>query len=340
MNLDFIEIAKFINKDRINFSYLERNASFQGAERYSFDRCSKLEVWYFEGIQQLKIRGSLPYWINGHNYYSSLNDWKEGLDYMGGCLGMNLYSGLITAFEFGTIQEIPFDESSFLKNHVAMKGMECREFFKGKKLTGKEFHSPSLKVKLYDVNRNIKNKLDKPIQEELRSLFGWNRESHYIKLESHYKKPEALFGANLYLDELISESFQIRLQMDLIKTYQNIMKTGKAIIPDKKADINAGTIPLLVLKELEEIHNFKTEDLIKQKLKEIPEDILSPADRKARQRILRENLKKISLRGASEFDISELLKAKINPENQAAENKNPFIWEEKGEDILSPIQLT
>lgn len=318
MNLDYIEIAKFISKDKVNFSYLERNASFHGAERFSFDRCNKLEVWYYETIQQIKIKGSLPYWINGHNYFSSLNDWKEGFDYMGGCLGFNLYSGLVTTFEFGTIQEIPFNESSFLKNHIGIKGMEGRDYYKGKTLTGKEFISHALKVKLYDINRNIKNKLDKPIQEEISRLFGWNKANHYIKIESHYKKPEALLGQSLYLDELISESFQKRLQKDLIKTYQNIMKTGKAIIPEKKADINAGTIPLLILKELEEIHNFKTEDLIKQKLKEIPEVILSLSDRKARQRILRENLKKISLKGVSEFDISELLKAKIPNEESFA----------------------
>ena len=336
MNLDFIEITKFISKDRVNFSYLEKIAFYKwGAERYYFDRCNRIEVWYNEAMNQLKIKGSLPYWINGHNYFSSLNDWKEGLDYMGGCLDVNLYSGLIESFEFGTIQEIPFPEASFLKNHIGIKGMQPREFFKGKTLTGKEFHSPALKVKLYDVSRNIKNKLDKPIREEISRLYGWNRDKNYIKIENHYRKPEALFRGNVYLDELLSENFQKRLQNSLFSTYQRIMKTGKTTIPEKKADINAGTIPLLILKELEEIHNFKTEELLRQKLKEIPEDILSPADRKARQRILRENLKKISLKGKSEFDISELLKAKIRQEEEAPKNSSSFICEEKGEEILS-----
>jgi hypothetical protein len=335
MNLDYIEISKSISKDKINFAYLDKNASFQGAERYYFDRCKRLEVWYYEITQQIRIKGSLPYWLNGHNYYSSLEDWKEGIDYMGGCLGINLYTGLIEAFEYGTIQEIPFNESAFLKNHVAIKGMQAKEYYKGKVLTGKEFHSPSLKVKLYDINRNIKNKLEKPIQDEISRLWGWNRASHYIKLENHYKKPEALLGGYISLHELISSGFQYGLKEELIKTYQSIMKTGKAIIPEKKADINAGTIPLLVLKELEEIHLFKTEELIRQKLKEIPEDILSPADRKARLRMLRENMKKISIRGESEYDISKLLKAKLSQGQQPSENSSPFIWDKKGEEILS-----
>jgi hypothetical protein len=55
-----------------------------------------------------------------------------------------------------------------------------------------------------------------------------------------------------------------------------IMKTGKVILPGHKADFNAGTIPLFILKELESVYNFNTEDLINNILKTIPEDIFSP----------------------------------------------------------------
>jgi len=79
-------------------------------------------------------------------------------------------------------------------------------------------------------------------------------------------------------------------------------------------------------------NNFNVEDLLKGKLKEISEDILSPADRKARLKILRDNLKKISISGKSEFDISELLEAKIQQEENHC---TPFLCEEKGEEILS-----
>lgn len=89
------------------------------------------------------------------------------------------------------------------------------------------------------------------------------------------------------------------------------MKTGNAVIPSHKADINAGTIPLMILKELEAVYNFNTEELIKGKLKSIPEDIFSLADRKARLRTIRDNLKKISLQVQSKYDISGLLQARI-----------------------------
>ena len=335
MNLDYVGVTKFLNKDNINFHYLHKEASYNGAEKYFFEGCRKLEVWYYENLKQVKIKGSIPYWMNGHNYFSSLEEWKEGLDYLSSCLNLNLYSGLVECFEFGTFQEVPFSEELFLRNHIKLAGYECREYFKGNILTGKEFINPSLKVKMYDASRNIKNKLNKPIQEEISRLYGWDRAKHYIKFENHFKDPQAYFKGNVYVNDLLDSSFQKQLQTDLISTYKRIMKTGNLILPEKKADLNAGTLPLLILKELEGIYNFRTEDLLKAKLKAIPERILSTDDKKARLKILRGNLKKISNQGKSEYDITELLEAKILLENESIEKPYPFYWEGKGEEILS-----
>jgi len=335
MNLDYIEITKFLDKDKANLEYLQREALYPNASKYSFQGCKKVEIWHYPERNQLSVKGSIPYFINGHNFHSTLEDWKEGLDYLSSCLNLNLYSGLIEAFEFGTIQEIPFSENAFLRNHVKIPGMVSKEYNQGHIITGKEFISPIMKVKLYDSNRNIKNKLDKPLQEEISRLWGWEREKHYIKLENHYKKPEAHFRGNLFLKEILSSEFQITLQRELFKTYQNIMKTGNAKLPERKADINAGTIPLIILKELESIYHFNSEEMLKAKLKEIPEEILSPADRKARMKILRENLKKISISGKSEFDISELLEARIQQGDNPEESGTPFLYSENREEILS-----
>ena len=49
-------------------------------------------------------------------------------------------------------------------------------------------------------------------------------------------------------------------------------------------------LPLLVLKDLETVHGFNVEDLLIQKLKTIPEEVLTSEDRKARKRQLRKML--------------------------------------------------
>ncbi len=311
MNLDYIDVSKFLDKDKICLDYLQRNAIYDGAEMYYFSGCRKIEVWMRQATNQVNIKGSIPYFINGHNFYASHKDWMEGLDYIQGCLKVNIYSGQVNNFEFGTIQEIPFPEPDFLSHHIKVRGMEARAYHKGQVLTGREFVSPSLKIKLYDVQRNIKTKLDKPIRADLSRDYGWDSKKHYIKLENHYRQPEAYFKGNVQLSELLSSSFQQDLKKGLLTSYQSIMKTGTTAIPKSKADINAGTIPLMILKELEELYGFNTEELIKGKLKEIPEDVFSLDDRKARLRTIRDNLKKISQKGGSSYDIEELLQARL-----------------------------
>jgi hypothetical protein len=85
-------------------------------------------------------------------------------------------------------------------------------------------------------------------------------------------------------------------------------------------------LPLIVLKELEELFGFRTEELLKEKIKAMPDSILTPSDKKSRSKMIRDNLKKITTKDASEYDISELLKEKIND----PDSSTPFICEEKG----------
>lgn len=338
MNLDFIHISKHIGKDTTNFAYLQEAATYNDStKKYVFDRCEKLQIFHNPNTNILTVKGSLPYWLNGHNYNSSIEDWKEGLDYLSGCLNTNIYTGNIEAFEFGSIQEIPFSASSLLHNHISIKGMTPQEYRQGKTLTGKYFKSPALTVKMYDAGRNIK-KLNKAIRETLSKSFAWDSTKQYIKLENHYKKPYEYFKQQLTPSILISDHFQKVLQMDLIETYSKIMKTGKIKLPENKKDINAGTIPLMVLLELSEVYGFNAEEMLKTLLKEIPQDIMSKEDIKARLHIIRSNLRKLQSSQNSEFDISKLLHEKITIPDEALSTSS-FLYEGKGEEIF-PTSIT
>jgi hypothetical protein len=92
------------------------------------------------------------------------------------------------------------------------------------------------------------------------------------------------------------------------------MKTGIIKLPEDKKNINAGTIPLLILKELEALFHFNSEELIYLKLKSIPEEILNKNDKKARKAILSSNFDKININANfSNYDItSKLESTKIN----------------------------
>jgi hypothetical protein len=92
------------------------------------------------------------------------------------------------------------------------------------------------------------------------------------------------------------------------------MKTGIIKLPEDKKDLNAGTIPLIILKELEALFPFNSEELIFMKLKSIPEEILNKNDKKARKAILSSNFDKINNNAnLSNYDItSKLESTKIN----------------------------
>lgn len=54
------------------------------------------------------------------------------------------------------------------------------------------------------------------------------------------------------------------------------------VIPPHKADINTGTILLMILKGLESVYKFNTEDLVKHIHKVNPEAVFKPSNGKAR----------------------------------------------------------
>jgi hypothetical protein len=234
MNFDYIEISKAIRKDSVNMHYLQLAATYPDMEKYFFDGCERLSVCFHTSTGIMKVKGSLPYWLNGHNYFSSLDDWKEGLEYLGGCLCVNLFSGDLVCFEYGTILEVPFPAPAILQNHIRLPRFNPKEYRRGNVLTGKEFTSPALKVKLYDANRNMKNKLSLPIREDLQKYHGWNPAKPYIKVELHYKQPEAMMGGIPKAHQIFDPVFQNWIKNDLLTHYQAIMKTGKVNLPTKK----------------------------------------------------------------------------------------------------------
>ncbi|HMU59466.1 MAG TPA: hypothetical protein PKD42_14435, partial [Chitinophagaceae bacterium] len=88
--------------------------------------------------------------------------------------------------------------------------------------------------------------------------------------------------------------------------YQSIMK-AKTIELRNKKQLTSSTIPLIILKEYESLLPCKAEDLIKQKIKAIPAEILTKDDKKSRRRQIGYNWKKITSDSPCKYDVSELL---------------------------------
>ena len=310
MNFDYIAVTKRQSKNNICFDYLEQEGSFvSGWEKYSMKAKNKMVVWINENSNELKLKTNFGYFLNGHNFLVTKKDLISGFQQTSELLNINLFDADVMAFEFGTVANIQQQPQEFLSNHISINKNPLQPFFKKKKLTGKGFEDSSKRIKLYDVGYRIKTNLPEEIRRDLRSFCGYDKAKHYIKLENHYKKPEAYFKKRIFVNDLLEDGFMKLCKEDLITTYKSIMKTGIIQLPKKKADINSATLPLIVLKELAVLFDFNAEELLKEKLKSIPDELLNLNDKKARQRQMKANLKKLEGKEKSKYDISDLLAA-------------------------------
>ena len=233
MNLDFIDISKFLHKDTLCTEHLQWNSNYaNGTIHYLLHgrRNNGIDVWHHTETNKVRIKGSIPYLMNGHNYFSSTKIICEGLDYISERLKQDTYSFNVDCFEFGTIQQISFDVSDFLHNHIKLKGTTPHPYNKGNILTGKDFENAYLLTKLYDVNRNMKSKVAAVVRNELKTFYDWNDKNNYVKVENHYKKPDVFFRKNnVIVDDLLADESLRKLEVDLINTYKSIVKTGNII---------------------------------------------------------------------------------------------------------------
>lgn len=314
MNFDYAEIAKSIGKDKLSFHYLEEAGTFpNGWKTFILKGVEKMKVRLHQEAGLLEVKANLPYYWQGHNFNFSRATMIEAIQYTSDMLNINLFQAELRRFEFGCIVEVSQKPDDFLNNHLSYKGKPF-QIWQNKSysaITGKELQDEVLKIRLYDAGLNIKQKTSTSIRQELERTSGYDKKKNYIKFENHYKRPDIYFkNRNLFVNEILQENFMQECKKDLIETYKNIMKTGLIKIPTNKKDVNAGTLPLILLKELGILHGFNPEELLKQRVKAISEDILSQYDKKARQVQLKQNWKKIASGEGSQYDILKQLEAK------------------------------
>jgi len=309
MNIDFLDIVKHHGKDNICFDYLKLAGTYpSGWTRYHLEGINIMEVWHNQEESNIRLKANFPYYWAGHNFHFKRSDFIDSIQHASELLNSNLFDAEVKAFEFGSIIEIDKKPKEFFQNHIKYKNQLLVTF---KNYSGKGFEDRVLKFKMYDAGKNIKSKLSKEQRSHLKENFGYNEAKHYIKIESHYKKPQVQFKQRtIYLNEVLSDSFLQDCKEDLISTYKDIMKTGIIKLPESKKDLNTGIITLLVLKELESLFNFNAEELLKHRLASIPETMLNKYDKKARKRQIEANLKKLLSSGQSEYDITSKLEAK------------------------------
>ena len=300
---DHIGISLFTGTSTPNLSYLTDTGNvWQGWQQYRLEGVCPLRVQYKAPLRELRISGSIPYLCRGHNYPAGNRDLREAMDYVGQVIGLNVFSGTIEVFEFGQFINVPLPVNVMLANHTRLPGYVARGHLNG---ASKEFDSTALRVKLYDANRNFRHKVKGNAKQALWEDLGFEPGKHCLKVENHYKRPEVYFKQRVLVADLFNPEFVDLCKTDLLDTYRRIHKTPAGAMPTNKKDLPASMLPLLVLKDLEALYGFSVEALLTQKLKTIPEEVLTSEDRKARKRQLRKMLDLVaSATTDSPFDVA------------------------------------
>jgi hypothetical protein len=303
---DHIGVSLFTGKATPNLSYLTDTGNvWQGWQQYRLEGVCPIRVQYKAPLRELKISGSIPYLCRGHNYPADAGDLREAMDYVSQLIGLNVFSGSIDVFEFGQFVNVPLPVNVMLANHTRLPGFVAKGYLNQ---FSKEFESAALRVKLYDANRNFRHKVKGEAKQALRDDFGFEPGKYCLKVENHYKKPEIYFKQRVLVADLFSPTFVDQCKTDLLDTYRRIDKAPAGVMPTNKKDLSASMLPLLILKDLEAVHGINAEAMLIEKLKAIPEEVLTTEDRKARKRQLRKMLSLVASATAdSPFDVTSRL---------------------------------
>lgn len=302
--LDFLDIEKPLFKDKPNFGLLESKGFSYNRQHFELPKLPQLKFYYNKQANLLRIKGSLPYLVNGQNFSFTHQDALLGIEALQDALELNLTGAWVNSFEYGKIVECEQPMKLILGNHYKLKGAQKIEFE-----SGKYFKNSYLNLKLYDAKKRIVQQLQKEQRDHLKTLGLYNPSKSYLKIESHYKKPAACFRGRdvVYLTDLVKPSFVSECQKNLLNQYNQIEKGMKLKLPENKKELNTTAIIYSALRMAALEHGFNPEEKLKQVFDAIPDSVLNSHDRKQRKRQLRQNKKKIACSTVSPFDYSQAL---------------------------------
>lgn len=302
---DYLLMKKDLKNDILCNRYLnyvkeENGIGYSKVHYTMYHENKELNVFYYPEYNKIEVAINIPYFLNGHNYSISLKQEKHVVEYISSVLGTNMFKADADQFEYSALFEIPFNFKKIQYSHIRIKGMVTTSFEHGK-----YFSNRNVQHRIYDAQRNIKNKLTKQEREELAETTDYNEDKYYLKIENRYKRPEiALKSRGILVENLFQEEFNQLCKNDLMEKYQSITKMGGVDITSKK-QLSSEGLYMIALKRLEEISGINTEQYLKETIKSFSH-ILSPDDRKARIKQVNKNSQKIQTT-KSEFDVSELL---------------------------------
>lgn len=305
---DQVNMEKHLKKDILCIKYLNlvKKETYPDQKIYytMTHQNKEMKIFYYPEYKKLKIQLNIPYFLLGHNFCITIEQEKHVIEYISNVLNTDMFEADTTYFEYGLICELPYPFQEIHNSHIKIKGMNTEVYPHGKYYTDRNMWH-----KLYDAQKNIKNKLDKKEREILKETTNYTEDKFYMKVENRYIKPElALKTRGIIIKDLFDEKMIRLCNDDLLNKYESIKKTGSVEITSKK-ELSCSAIYLIALKQVEKVIGINSEELYKNVVKSYSH-ILTPEDRKSRMKQMRKMSENI-VTSSCRYDVSELLRQSL-----------------------------
>lgn len=248
--IDFISATKCLYKDTPNLSnckWLSTNTS--GWERYELMGKRAMKVSWKPADALLKVEGSIPYFLQGHNFSFDRSAFVDGIDILQSILEVELWDAWLNEIEHGVIFPVDGKPADYIKYHSALKQSKLRECINGNdRGNGKWWNGRDADIKMYNPKANFHHKVG---YKQRKDINGYNPKMDYLKFEVHYNKPYLLNGGrDLLLEDLQSPDCLSRLHTLLLNHYRLLYPMKTLIKPTDKGQLKYQEIVTMKLVEV------------------------------------------------------------------------------------------
>lgn len=318
--IDFISITKHTDKDSLYLGNCKQISTYHdsGQALYYLQGCEKMKVFYSQRTGLLKVEGSLPYFLNGHNFSFSREEAVQAVEILDSMLGqVGLWGAIVEKFENGVIVPVDAKPKEYIARHYASASAHLKKVHKDK--NGGKFELWQARgedIKLYDAGANLLMKQGMARRDAIK-LAGWNPDLNYLKCEVRYTKPEALNGnAPVLLEKLQNLNFLNMLKGNLMEQYHLLSPARALVLPsDKKNFTSLDAVLFTLVDVLMNGQGLPLAEAKKQIYSTINQaDCLSKADKDARKAQVKKAFDRLEEAPESKWDLTARLAEALDAE--------------------------
>ena len=313
--IDFISATKCLYKDSPNLSNCKwLSVNLKGEEIYELMGQKPMKVIWKPSEKLITIKGSLPYFLQGHNFSFDKNCFIESINLLQSLLGIGLWDAWLNEFEHGVIFPIDGNPIDYIRNHSTPKRSKLDACINGKdKGNGKWWKGSACDLKLYNPKSNLKNKVRIHKRTDIESF---DPKENYLKFEVHYSQPHKLNdGRHLLIEDLQTPYWQNHLGELLLEQYKLLQPMKTLVKPTDKVGIKFQELVTMKLVEVE-MNQGKTIHEIQKEMYRFMDEFtcLSKSNKDKRKATARRVFGGLKESEISQWDLTTRIEVALNNE--------------------------